>query len=379
MTAGPVRIQSVKFATVEVTPWTEWAFARLRAVGGAYADVEITADVGVVGLVEETVDSLKGIDIGGEADVPGLLCVNECRLRDDLKLAISASAVRTGVSIIQAIEDGRTMTERLGGETQDSVQLYAIINRGLFATPRMSADFARAAERAVAEGFRAVKCAPFDEVAPGDDSDGGVRKARLGIQRVAAVRNAVGPEVSLMVDCHGRFDVESAVKVAGELAELGVSWFEEPVRPNKQPVDSERIATRVQMAVAGGEMGYGEALFMDLIRRNAVEVVMPDVMFCGGAAVAARSGRRAIVNGGGVSLHSPSGPVSLLTGGHVTASIPGAMALEHAVHEAEWRADLLTPSERVEDGRLHLPYSAGLGAEVDWEFLRRVGRVWGGQ
>ncbi len=379
MTAGPVRLHSVEFATVVVTPWTEWAFARLRAVGGAYADVEITADVGVVGRVEETVDSLKGIDIGGEADVPGLLGVDECRLHDDLKLAIAVSAVRTGVSIIQAIEDGRTMTERLGGETRDSVQLYANINRGLFATPRMPADFARAAARAVDEGFRAVKCAPFDEVATGDDSDGAVRNARLGIQRVAAVRNAVGPEVSLMVDCHGRFDVESAVKVAGELAELGVSWFEEPVRPNKHPADSERIATRVQTAVAGGEMGYGEALFIELIRRKAVEVVMPDVMFCGGAAVAARSGRGAIVNGGGVSLHSPSGPVSLLTGGHVTASIPGAMALEHAVHEADWRADLLTPSERVEDGRLHLPYSAGLGAELDWEFIRRVGRVRGGQ
>jgi len=131
------------------------------------------------------------------------------------------------------------------------------------------------------------------------------------------------------------------------------------------------------MTVAGGEMGYGEEVFADLIEWKAVEVIMPDVMFCGGAAVAARSGRAAIIKGGGVSLHSPSGPVSLLTGGHVTASIPGAMALEHAVHEAEWRADLLTPAERVEDGCLHLPSAAGLGAELDWEFLRQVGRVWG--
>ena len=367
-----MRLQSVEFGTVVVTPWTEWAFARLRAAGGAFADVEMTADGDVFRLVTEMVGSLKGINIRGEDDVPRLLGADERRLRGDLTQATAMSALRTGVSIIQAVEDGSTLTERLGGETQDRVSLYANINRGLFATSRTSADFAKAAERAVGEGFRAVKCAPFDEVAPGDE----VRQARSGIQRVAAVREAVGPDVTLMVDCHGRFGIESAVVVAEDLADLGVDWFEEPVRPNEEPADSARIAARVSMTVAGGEMGYGEELFADLIDRKAVEVIMPDVMFCGGAAVAARSGRAAIINGGGVSLHSPSGPVSLLTGGHVTASIPGAMALEHAVHEAEWRADLLTPAERVEDGCLHLPSAAGLGAELDWEFLRRVGRVW---
>ena len=377
MTSDPVRLHSVEFATVVVTPWTEWAFARLRAVGGAYADVEITADGTVIRLVEEMVGSLKGVGISGEADVPRLLGVDEWRLRDDLASATAMSAVRTGVSIIQAVEDGSTLTESLGGETRDSVPLYANINRGLFATPRTPADFAKGAERAVDEGFRAVKCAPFDEVAPGDGSDEAVRQARFGIQRVAAVRDAVGPNVTVMVDCHGRFDIESAVKVAEDLAGLGVDWFEEPVRPNKHPADSARIAARVQMAVTGGEMGYGEEAFADLIEGKAVEVIMPDVMFCGGAAVAAWSGRTAIVNGGGVSLHSPSGPVSLLTGGHVTASIPGATALEHAVHEAEWRADLLMPPEQVEDGCLHLPCSAGLGAELNWEFLQRVGWVWG--
>ena len=377
MDSHPVRLHSVEFATVVVTPWTEWAFARLQAVGGAYADVEITADGTVIRLVEEMVDSLKGDDIRGDADVPRVLGVDERRARGDLALATALSALRTGVSIIQAVEDGSTLMESLGGEMRDSVQLYANINRGLFATPRTPADFAKGAEWAVGEGFLAVKCAPFDEVTPGDGSDEAVRQARSGIQRVGAVRDAVGQDVILMVDCHGRFDIESAVKVSEELAELGVDWFEEPVRSNKHPADSARIAARVQMAVAGGEMGYGEELFADLIERKAVEVIMPDVMFCGGAAIAARSGRAAIVNGGGVSLHSPSGPVSLLTGGHVTASIPGAMALEHAVHEADWRADLLTPAERVEDGWLHLPCSAGLGTKLDWEFLQRVGRVWG--
>ena len=77
-----------------------------------------------------------------------------------------------------------------------------------------------------------------------------------------------------------------------------------------------------------------------------------------------------------MSLHSPSGPVSLLASGHVTAAMTGAMPLEHAVYEADWRADLLTPLERVEDGRLYIPAGLGLGAELSWDLLRRVGRVW---
>ena len=68
--------------------------------------------------------------------------------------------------------------------------------------------------------------------------------------------------------------------------------------------------------------------------------------------------------------------MSLLSSAHVTASMPGAMPLEHAVYEADWRADLLSPPERVENGRLHLPTGAGLGAELDWREILRRGRAW---
>ena len=372
----PTRFECAEFAAVEVTPWTEWAFARLHSQSGACAEVEITGPGDVASLIAGQLEFLDGKSIDSETDVPHLLNLDDHRLNGDLSLATAVSALRTGISIIQAVEDGITLTEALGGDPADSVPLYANINRGLFATERKPADFAKAAERALGEGFNAVKCAQFDEVSPGGDSAEAAQNAHAGIQRVAAIRDAVGGDLTLMVDCHGRFDVESAVTVAGELAELDVSWFEEPVRPNTDPESSARIADRVPMAVAGGEMGYGEEIFADLIAMDAVAIIMPDVMFCGGAAVAARSGRASIDAGGRVSLHSPSGPLSLLVGAHVTASVPGAMPLERAVHEADWRATLLTPPERIEGGRLHLTSSPGLGAELDWDLLRRIGRVW---
>ena len=102
---------------------------------------------------------------------------------------------------------------------------------------------------------------------------------------------------------------------------------------------------------------------------------MPDVKHCGGVGEAVRSGRSAIGKGHGFSIHSPAGPISLLGSGHATAAVSGAMRLEHAVYEADWRADLVLPTERVEDGRLWFP--GGVGSWGDAE-LGYSAAVWAG-
>ena len=379
MRLDPIRLHHVDFAAIDVTPRTTWTFARVWDADGAAAEVEITAAQAtdeVVARVAQAVSVLSEASIADESDVPIMLDVDEHSLRSSLADATAVSALRTAVVLLQALNGGVSLCEALGGGAPGSVPLYANINRGLFATGRTPAEFGEAAARAMSEGFRAVKCAPFDEVSPGCDTAEAVRLARTGVERVAAIREAVGPEVALMVDCHSRFDVESGVVVAGELGKLGVSWFEEPVDPAKDAAGLAQIASRIPMLVAGGEHGYGEDFFAGLTEHAGVKVIMPDVKFCGGAVATTRAGRAAVAAGGGVSLHCPSGPLSLLTSGHVTAAIAGALPLEHAVHEADWRASLLVPAESVKDGRLHLSAGPGLGAELDWGLLQWTGRVW---
>ena len=213
-------------------------------------------------------------------------------------------------------------------------------------------------------------------MSPPSSPDAILDEAAPGLARVAAVRDAIGPDATLLVDCHSRFERDTAPLIVDELRKLNVGWFEEPVQPTADAEVLAEIARWAPMPVAGGESGYGVEFFDEILDSEAVSVIMPDVKHCGGVGEAVRCGRSAVGKGHGFSIHSPAGPISLLGSGHATAAVSGAMRLEHAVYEADWRADLIAPTERVEDGRLWLPGGVGLGATLNWDIVQRFGRVW---
>ena len=374
-----MRLQLQQLATVTATPRTAWTFALLSDGEGIDTAVELTLgdrSERVADTLAELLAALGGADPTGERDVAQRLGLAADGLRRDVVLATATSALRSAVTQLDAARAGVSLHRYLGADPVSSVELYANINRALFATARSPADFARAAERAARAGFRCFKCAPFDEVTPAAAPERIRSLAEPGLERVRAVRTAIGGAARLLVDCHGRFTAITAPPIAEELARLEVGWFEEPVQPRTAAADLAAIARRVRMPVAGGESGYGRDFFDDLLDRRAVSIIMPDIKHCGGVAEAVRAGSSALGRGEAFSLHSPSGPVSLLASAHATAAVPGALPLEHAVGEVDWRADLIDPAERIEDGRLLLPPVPGLGATLDWRSVRRHGRIW---
>ena len=379
--ATSVRLDRVDFASVIATERTEWTFAEITDRRGGTALVEIggkASEPTAVSLLAEAVKTLSGRAVDDESRVPSVLGLDASRMRADLSLASAVSALRSAVVQLQASHEGVGLARTLWGAALKSVVLYANVNRSLFATQRSPNDFAHAAERAVRRGFETVKCAPFDEVMASSSTEEVLAAMETGIRRVAAVREAVGSDVQVMVDCHSRFTAGTAVIAAERLAPLGVGWFEEPLDPANDVDGLQRVAEAVTMPVAGGEMGYGRDFFSGLLDKSAVSVVMPDVMYCGGVAEAYEVGLTARRVGRQVSLHCPSGPVSLLASAHVTAGIPVALPLEHAVDEVPWRAEMLVPPERVDEGRLWLPEGPGLGATLDWSAVDRHGRRWRG-
>jgi len=255
----------------------------------------------------------------------------------------------------------------LGGALRKRIRLYANINRHV--VDRSPEGFARAAHQAVQEGFTAVKLAPFDEVkGPAHIRTGPQAAWQKGVARVRAVREAIGDQVELMVDCHGRFDASEALAVARELADCNLTWFEEPV-PHTFTQELAWITERAPMPIASAESVYAVEGFRPFLCHHVVDVIMPDVKHDGGILETVRIAAAARMQRLLVAPHNPSGPVSTAVSAQVASTMPNFFILEYAWGEAAWRADLLSPPERIEAGELILPSGPGLGHKLNADIV----------
>jgi galactonate dehydratase len=246
-------------------------------------------------------------------------------------------------------------------EARARIPLYANINRGTL--DRSPEGFAARAREAVVAGFDAVKCAPFDEVMRGLSSAERVAAAQTGVARVRAVRGAVGPGVLVIVDCHGRFDVESAVAVAQALAPLDIGWFEAPTG-GLRPADLAAVRARIGCPLATGETLYGKAAFEAVLDALAADVLMPDAKQSGGLRECLRVAELCAARGVAFSPHNPAGPVATALSLHLCAVAPAFTRLEYQFRELPGSEAMIDPPERVEGGSLPAPQAPGLG--VRW-------------
>jgi galactonate dehydratase len=233
------------------------------------------------------------------------------------------------------------------------------------------------ATRAVNDGFSVAKCAPFDECKAPFPGTGLPDAAENGLERVRSAKQVVGPDRTLYVDCHSRFDLGSAFELEEALRDAGAAWYEEPVDPLKNTDDLRMIHESADLPIAGAEHGYGVAVFERLIDEDVLDIVMPDVKFCGGPVEAYRIGvELESKRPGSVSMHCPSGPVSLLASAHATAAFGNVLPLEHAAYEVEWRHEVMEPFESIKDGHFLVPDGNGLGGRVDPVAVELRGEHW---
>ena len=375
-----IKLSNINFTSVKVSEHNEWTFAEISDSLGSIGLVEITCgkDINnVVSRLSQIVKSLKGKEISKESQISKLLGLKIGQLSSDRVLAISVSALRTAVTILKALYKNVSLTRALGGKVQQSVPLYANINRALFDKERTPKNFAMIAERAAREGFSMIKCAPFDEVIQSMDNRTFLENSQPGLMRIAAIREAVGFDIKLLIDCHSRFNAKTAPIIAEELNKMNVYWFEEPLQPTTAAEKLTGMAKKVTIPIAGGERGYGENFFSNLLKRKAVKIIMPDVKYCGGAREALEACQSAPKLDGFASLHNPSGPVSQLISAHVTAALmPEIIPLEYPVFEVSWRSEVLLPFEEVKNGRFWLSKNSGLGAKLNYKIVKKYGKQW---
>jgi galactonate dehydratase len=270
---------------------------------------------------------------------------------------------------------GVPVYELLGGPVRERVRAYTHVRRpGALeeggrvnmwweeGTPEGSAALAR---ELVGRGFTALKTGPFVEH--------GVRRDRSWldrtVERAAAIRDAVGPGVDLMIDLHGRLEPAEAVRFAAAVEPLRLYFLEEPVRP--ESLDAlARVARRTRVPLAVGERLYTKQDFWRLLQLGAVEFVQPDVCHAGGIAEVRAIAALAEACQVQVAPHNPLGPVATAAALHVAASIPNFALLEMKVDDVPWRNQLLTRPILPVDGYFALPSGPGLGIEVDWDCVR---------
>jgi galactonate dehydratase len=279
----------------------------------------------------------------------------------DAPEAAAISAIDQALWDVMAQERGESLAKALGEPRRTTIGLYANINRGTL--DRSPAGFAARATEAVTSGFDAIKIAPFDNVRP-EISEGELLTA--GLDRIAAVRAAIGSQVRLMVDCHWRLSEALAGDVLREVEPLKLYWLECPlVEESSNFAALRRLRSRCNamgVRLAGCEMMIGREGFQPFLDAGVYDVIMPDIKYAGGVRELLRIARAAGSQGVATSPHNPSGPIAHAHSLHVSAHIERFPFLEFQYGESPLFFDFIDgvlPDPRP--GRSDLPDGIGLG------------------
>lgn len=268
--------------------------------------------------------------------------------------------------------------ELLGGKLRDTVKVYANINRANNdkenSGHRSVANFQRNAEEAMKNGFKAVKLAPFDEMAPLTSS---VSKLKADIDYavncIETIRQTIGNDVQLLIDVHSHLNRDLAIETAKRLEPYNLYWFEEPVNPEKFVQQTKEIKDNITQNLAGGESIFGVEGFAPLLKENALSIIMPDVKHCGGLQELKNIASIATALGGvSVAPHNPSGPVATAASAHLCANIPNFSILELAHGEVPWRAQLLSPPEQFVNGNIVVSDNPGFGFTLNKKLMETL-------
>ncbi len=250
----------------------------------------------------------------------------------------------------------------LGGACRDRIKAYA---NGWYTGERAPEAFARAARQVVSRGYRALKLDPFGAGAGELERGEYLRSVSL----VEAVRDAVGPEVEIFIEMHGRFTAAQAVALARDLERYAPGWIEEPVPPD-QPAALAHVAGRTAIPVATGERLHTRSAFRDLFALGAADVIQADLTHCGGILETKKIAAMAETHGLLMAPHNVGASVSTAAALHLAAATPNTKIQEYFNDFAEPHVkDSALGLPEVKDGFFPLPGGPGLGVRLNEEIV----------
>jgi len=260
-----------------------------------------------------------------------------------------------------------------GGPVRDHVRTYCHLGGGnmedFYETPvENAARFADLARQAVADGFTAFKSMAVPSTLPIE----GLKPIRAAEKAVAAMREAVGDDIDIMVDCHARPSPAMGMQFAKALEPYGLYFFEEPCWPESRE-GLAAIAAAVRTPIATGERVTHLSEFRDLFMAGACAICQLDITHCGGLTGARRVAALAEAWRIALAPHNPQGPVSTAASLEFGFSQPSYIICETVHHDVPWRQDVVSEGFTVEKvGRIVRPNTRpGLGIEINEAEVRR--------
>lgn len=353
-----LKIKSIDTETVHVNHRGNWIFVSILAEDGTTGIGEASHgrdDARITEIIEYLKPSLIGLNVFDLESYRNRFF----RESEGHTYHTAVSGIEHALWDIAGKSIGVPIYQLLGGKCRNRIRLYANINRATL--DRSPQGFAINAEKAVSDGFSAIKCAPFDGVSASDISKGSLNAAiYLGVDRIRAVRSAIGPDVDLMVDCHSRFNAGLIIQTAKALDDLNLFWVEDPV-PLTDLDAVAHVSRSTSMPIATGERLRTLTDFERLLKHGRVDYILPDVKHVGGVLGLKKIATLAETTNVKVTPHNPSGPVATAASVQCMASIQNFGILEYAWGEVDWRSQLVDPPEKINNGFIELTTRTGLG------------------
>jgi len=331
--------------------------------------VKVFTDEGIYGVGEATIEWKTNATMGALEDIrPYVIGADPFRIEHLFSECFRQTYWHTDpctLSAVAAIEmacvdiTGKAYNmpayQLFGGKVHNSLKVYM----NGFSRAKNAQEFAADAEVAVKNGATALKWDCFG------DSWITITTAAMNrlIEYTSAVRDAVGPETEIIIEAHGRFNVHNALLIARELAPFKPKFIEEPVFADivQDTIEFHQLSP---VPTAAGERLFGKRMFRELIDRNGVDYIQPDLVHCGGMNELKKIGSMAEVHGIQIAPHNPNGPIANAATMHVCATMPNFEFLE-TIGDAPYRNELTNEKRIIKDGYVVVSDAPGLGIDFD--------------
>ena len=363
-----MKIDSIKTYLVDSGSAKHWLFVKIETNEGIHGWGEAYTQLDRDRVIERQIDELSRYLVGcSPFDIKQFLFsayTDFASKRGSMELFCAISGLEQALWDIVGKAAGQPVYNLLGGRTRRRLRVYAN-GWGGAQPPDELADRARAV---VDRGFTALKFDPF----PGPwRAYVDRRQEEEAVERVQAVREAVGPDVDILVEVHRRLAPMHAVRVARAMEQYAPYWFEEPVSARDMGALAE-VRHAVNLPVVTGEELYTKNEFRDVFEQRAADILNPDVCNCGGILELREIGAMAEAYHVAMAPHNyNSTTIGLAATLHASAGMPNFLITEYFVNFEEVGREIADQSFRVEDGFITLPDRPGLGIDLDEQALRQ--------